>query len=70
MLIPLSINKTGETEYMGAKAEEMEIFETFKETPKAITTPRTMAFEVADLQAKREREREENIEKDKKKKKR
>jgi hypothetical protein len=49
MLIPLSINKTRETKYIGAKAKEIEIFKTFKETPKAITTPKTMAFEVVDL---------------------
>ena len=50
MLIPLSMNKTGQTEYMEAVAGEVEIweveiFEIFEETPKA------MVFEAVDLEA-------------------
>ena len=50
MLIPLSMNKTGQTEYIEAVAGEVEIweveiFEIFEETPKA------MVFEVVELEA-------------------
>ena len=45
------MNKTGQTEYIRAVAEEIGIFGIFERTPKAITTLRTMAFEVVDLEA-------------------